>query len=284
MTKRRILVVTIVALPLAVVGWLLLGHRVPREVPTTGIVVFESGAPCEHARVTWRHANGAAAGSAGRGRGGGGRFWAGTTPEGTVFLRAQIPGGVSSPEVAVQAGERNVRIVVPDGAALALRFEPWSAEVGEYAEVRASDARGGDLRASVLVPVTDDGRSRLPGLRPGAAYDVFFQSLGTCRGAWARGLVPGPDERVVRLVEAKPIRGRLVLPSGRVDPAVSLEGGLGEGGAISNGRFTIPCVPPGTWRIVAWTYADHETYWEGTAEVRAGAEDVEIHLVRAKEP
>jgi hypothetical protein len=285
-TRRKgVLAAAGVALLALAVAGLLAWPRAPRELPTTGIVVFESGAPCEYARVTWRQANGPETGSAQRGRGGNGRFWAGYTPVGRVLLRAQIPGGVSSPEVAVQAGERNVRIVVPDGAVLALRFQPWGPEYDGPAYVRAAD--GNEASWWITARVDGSGRARILGLRPGIPHEVFVQSGEPCRATWSKGLIAGADEAAVRLVAAKPITGRLVFP-GRAEfsSARIVVGGddwIAVHGEVLGDRFTIPCVPPGVWRVVASVTVSEDEDWEGTADAEAGAEDVEIRLVRSKD-
>ncbi len=251
-----------------------------------GVVRDAGGRPVQGARVTLRPAPGftPAEGTPryfNASSDGSGAFRFSSLPEGTWTLTAAADG---QPQVTLPS-------VASGGAPLEVRFEASLVIAGRIAGpggepvagalVRANPEGGGGGGGSARSG--PDGSFHIKGMAQGVYTLVATVPGGEFLRAEARGVAAGAEGVLLSLPKALSVQGRVVGPDGGTPGKGFLratpKGGEGEsqgGGWNDDGTFTLQGLAPGRYEIRART-AESPTL-QGTVEVEAGAEGVEIRL------
>jgi hypothetical protein len=250
-----------------------------------GVVRDRAGAPVPGIGVSYRTPADPENMWRGTSTGEDGRFEITGLPEGTVDLWPTVPSPFPSgqrPEDAVvhtDTAAAEPVLTVDAGVALLVRVEGW--EAGPASPLATLRVERGGRQASLHGHVGPLGRVRFLGLAPGDRCTLW---IGDREGGWyvlAEGLAPRPGEAVVRMQTGGTITGRVTLPDGSAASAayvrVHVLDAFGPGtGADAAGRFRLPGVPPGRWRVGASISKDGQRY-EGTTEASPG-DEVEVRL------
>jgi protocatechuate 3,4-dioxygenase beta subunit len=249
--------------------------RLGREATITGQVVDSEGRPRPEAYVYARFANGAGAIVQKDPQG---RFKLTDVPAGEVTFTARIDGRVLGTDteakpVTVQAGAKNVRIVIEQPPSITIQFEDWPKGEFQMVELRSEKDNWRGVKGSV----DKTGRLHVVGVNPAHTWQIWV-ALPDGRYAWLKGLAPSRETKRARLVRGGEIRGRVHAPQGAEDIEVGIAHRSVWSRAIvdDRGEFVLRGVPPGRWKIVASASVGKKKFEAETEAEPGGTADLNL--------
>jgi len=198
---------------------------------------------------------------------------------GSLALRATPPGASWSEEgveeVTVRGGARGVVLRMDPGLSLIVRIRKLPESDCTQAEL-ASETQPGIRRWNVS---SDPSILCFHGLEPGDRWTLRIAGAGNL-ALRKTGVRSDAETIEVKLESGKSIGGRIVLPTGAARVRVWAESStLSVLGTVdAEGRFQIPGLPEGTWRVRGDALALREQ-WSAEVEATAG-EEVVLRLSR----
>jgi hypothetical protein len=214
-----------------------------------------------------------------------GRFTIGGMLEGDVKVRATKHGEFGGESAAVQAraGTDGVVLVLDPGAEVHVRIEGWPPDASYEWVALTADGEEDGKWSRVLA----DGTATFRGCSANATYSLVVRLEGPPPRVGAlRDLRPGPTPARMTLGPGRAITGTVKVPPGAAGLALYASGpGLWVDGSVdAEGKFTIPALPEGVWKVAVSARVGGQAYSASGDAAAGGSIDLVLEPAGAPAP
>ena len=210
----------------------------------------------------------------------GGTFSIGPMQPGRYSINAHGPDGAAGPAVEVSAPAADVRVAL--GRSLSVSGKVLGQKVGGFMVNFLRRMEGGG-RSSNGSGTDDGGRFRIV-LQSDDEGSLFVSRQGDPRYGWLDRVRPSGSPYAVTLEQGLSIEGRIEGFTGggaQVHAQDDSRGINAHAPVQPNGSFVVQGLPPGTYRLSAWSQSGSVAPKEG---VVAGSRDVVLTVTTKKRP